>query len=156
MLRQSPSLRDCKTPRFSFTPEGKRKEERTKVNTNQPNHRLKTNPLHVRPRPPNRQRPEPPNPRSPRQHCSQSHRPRRRANPPQPTPHNLPDNGLPLAGRASHFATTQHCAPATQAAAQAQAADEVGAVRAQKGYREVQREARRGAGGEGAAQEGGV
>lgn len=150
----APNQRDCTIfPNIrSQTPNHTgRERERDKTNKNQPYHCLKTHPLHLRPRPPNRQRSEPIHPlerTSPRrERCPPQHRPRRRASPSQPTPHDMSRDKPPANRRAANSPPRDDHPPATQAIAQAQAADEVGAVCAEEGDWEVQYAARCAAGG---------
>lgn len=125
------------------------------LTTLQPNHRLKTNTLHLRPRPPNSQRPEPARTPGQRtaQHIPKSHRPRRHTMPPKPTAHNLPNHLLRRQRRPPHPATPANQTPPAQASADTQATHKMGAVCPQEGYRQVQHEAGRRAGGQGTAQE---
>lgn len=118
-------------------------------------HGLKTNTLHLRPRPSNSQRPEPP--RSPTKHTTQhipaSNRPRRYAKPTQPAPHSLPNNLIRTKRRPPQPPRTPNPPPTTQAAPNTQTTDEMGAVRAEEGDWQVQHENGRCVGGQRAAQE---
>ena len=120
----------------------------------QPRNSLEAHALHLRPAPPGRQRPEPN--RDVALHTSgrnpQGDRPRRHPVPPQPAPNHLPDHFRP-ARRAAHAPRADNPPPALQAPPDAQAADQVGAVRAQEGHRQVQHAAGRRTGGLGAPQE---
>lgn len=140
---------------YRFLPTTK---QTTTLTTLQPDHRLKTNTLHLRPRPPNSQRPKPTRalPDRTAKHIPEIRRPRRHPMPPKPTPNHLPHNHLRRQRRPPHPPTRTNQTPPPQAAPNPETTHKMGTLRAQEGHRQVQHQTRRGTGGPRATQEAGL